>query len=45
LTEPIYRVRLEYVSGGDFIADWIAFNSMVAAEESSWGTIKRMYRD
>lgn len=45
LTEPVYRVRLEYVSGGVFIADWFSFVSIVATKESSWGAIKNIYRD
>jgi hypothetical protein len=45
LTKPAYKVRLEYVSGGDFIADWFSFDSIVATKESSWGAIKNIYRD
>jgi hypothetical protein len=45
LTEPVYKVKLEYVSGGDFIADWFTFDSITATRESSWGAIKNMYRE
>ena len=45
MTEPVYRVRLEYVDGGDFIVDWFSFESILATKESSWGSIKNIYRD
>ena len=47
LTEPSYRVRIEFalpVTGATFYADHFTLKSVVSTEQSSWGTIKHMYR-
>jgi hypothetical protein len=45
LTESNYTMRLEFLQGGNFYADYLVFDSIVAAGSKSWGAIKRMYRD
>ena len=36
--------RLEYLSGGQFWADYIEFKSTLAVLSHSWGAIKNLYR-
>jgi hypothetical protein len=45
LTESSYTIRLEYMQGGNFYADFLVFQSVVGIERMSWGAIKSMYRD
>lgn len=47
LTEPSYKVRIEFaqpVQGANFYADYFAMQSITATEQSSWGSIKHIYR-
>jgi hypothetical protein len=47
LTEPSYTVRIEFAEppqGANFYADRFTLQSMTATEESSWGSIKHIYR-
>jgi hypothetical protein len=42
--EPSLTVRLVYVSGSVFYADYIYFESVTAVESESWGAIKGLFR-
>lgn len=42
--EPNLAFRLVFVSGGNFFADWIEFESVVSVEAETWGAIKSLFR-
>ncbi len=42
--EPSYAIRLVYVSGSVFYADYLYFESVTAVENESWGAIKSLFR-
>ena len=44
LFKDIYQVTLLYVSGAQFQSSWIEFQSELAVEGATWGTIKNLYR-
>jgi hypothetical protein len=41
---PHLAVRLVYVSGSAFLADYLYFESVTAVEGGSWGAIKNLFR-
>ncbi len=47
LTEPSYTVRIQFskpVQGANFYMDRFTLVSVTAIEQSSWGSIKHLYR-
>jgi hypothetical protein len=47
LTESSYTVRIQFarpLQGANFYMDYFTLQSITATEQSSWGSIKHIYR-